>query len=182
MPFAPAEWRGAKRAPWCLITRMVFPVEGVRSVCMLQESASTSWDMRNMTSEPSAALKMCILFLFVVCIVTSIRLISLWRTAPPFRAQRQRDNSAYLSLLQSSAASLKRWISFTCLGWGIFASISLYNLCNRLLDDKRVGGLLVVFLIREFSTTLTMALLVVLFAFLVQWHITMRMENFAKSR
>jgi hypothetical protein len=121
------------------------------------------------------------LFLLVVCIVTSIKLVRLWRMAPPFRAQRQRDNSAYLSLLQSSAASLKQWISFTYLGWGIFASISLYNLCNQLLDDKRVGGLMVVFLVREFSTTLTMALLVALFAFLAQWHMSRRIQIFPNS-
>jgi hypothetical protein len=121
------------------------------------------------------------LFLLVVCIVTSIKLVRLWRMAPPFRAQRQRDNSAYLSLLQSSAASLKQWIGFTYLGWGIFASISLYNLWNQLLDDKRVGGLMVVFLVREFSTTLTMALLVALFAFLAQWHMSRRIQIFPNS-
>jgi hypothetical protein len=148
---------------------------------MLQESATTSWDPRAITSTPSVSLKLYMLFLLVVCIVTSIKLVRLWRMAPPFRAQRQRDNSAYLSLLQSSAASLKQWISFTYLGWGIFASISLYNLCNQLLDDKRVGGLMVVFLVREFSTTLTMALLVALFAFLAQWHMSRRIQIFPNS-
>ena len=148
---------------------------------MLQESAATSWDPRAITSTPSVSLKLYMLFLLVVCIVTSIKLVRLWRMAPPFRAQRQRDNSAYLSLLQSSAASLKQWISFTYLGWGVFASISLYNLCNQLLDDKRVGGLMVVFLVREFSTTLTMALLVALFAFLAQWHMSRRIQIFPNS-
>jgi len=148
---------------------------------MLQESASTSWDLRNMTLEPSAALKVYILFLFVVCIVTSIRLISLWRMAPPFRAHRQRDNPTYLALLRSSAANLKRWSRFTGVAWGIFASTSVYDFCNRILDEKRVGSLVIVFFVRELSTTLTMALLVVLFAFLVQWHISRRIENLAKS-
>jgi len=148
---------------------------------MLQESAATSWNPRAITSTPSVSLKLYMLFLLVVCIVTSIKLVRLWRMAPPFRAQRQRDNSAYLSLLQSSAASLKQWIGFTYLGWGIFASISLYNLWNQLLDDKRVGGLMVVFLVREFSTTLTMALLVALFAFLAQWHMSRRIQIFPNS-
>src|SRR5690242_7866627 len=137
---------------------------------MLQESASTAWDPRTVTSAPSTSLKIYMLFLLIVCITTSIKLVRIWRMAPPFRANRQRESSAYPPLLQSSAASLKQWISFTYLGWGVFASTSLYDLCNRLLDDRRVGSLLVVYLIREFSTTLTMVLLVALFGFLAQWH------------
>jgi|SRR5271165_2390199 len=148
---------------------------------MLQESASTGWDFRAMTVEPSTGLKLYVLFLLVVCVATSIKLVRLWRMAPPFRTERQRDNSAYQRLLQSSSASLKQWISFTYLGWGIFASISVCDLCNRLLDEKGVGSLLVVFLIRDFSTTLTMALLVALFAFLVRWHISRRIGYLPKS-
>ena len=148
---------------------------------MLQESASTSWDFRAMTSEPSASFKMYMLFLLVVCVATSIKLVRVWRMAPPFRAVRQGDNSEYVTLLRSSAASLKRWISFTYLGWGIFASMSLYDLCNRLLDQKRVGDLLVVFLIQDFSTTLIMALLVALFAFLVRWDVSRRIEHLPRS-
>ncbi len=150
-------------------------------MCVPQESAYTSWDLRTMTSEPSTALKIYILFLFVVWIVTSVKLIRIWRMAGPFRAQRQRENPAYESLLQSSAASLKRWIRFTGFGWGIFASKSIYDFCDRLLDQKTVGSLVVVFFVRDLSTALTMALLVALFAFLVQWHIGRRIENLAKS-
>ncbi len=146
-----------------------------------QESAYTSWDLRTVTSEPSTAIKIYILFLFVVCIVTSIKLIRIWRMAAPFRAQRQRENPVYESLLQSTASSLKRWIRVTGFGWGIFASISVYDFCDRLLDQKTVGSLVVVFFVRDLSPTLTMALLVALFAFLVQWHIDRRIENLAKS-
>jgi hypothetical protein len=134
-----------------------------------------------MVSEPSTALKIYILFLLVVCIVMSIKLVRIWRIAAPFRAQRQRENPVYESLLQSTAASLKRWIKVTGFGWGIFASISVYHFCDRLLDQKTVGSLVVVFFVRDLSTTLTMALLVALFAFLVQWHIGRRIENLAKS-
>jgi len=148
---------------------------------MLQESGSTSWDFRAMTTEPSAGFKMYLLFLLVVCVATCTKLVRVWRMAPPFRAVRQGGNPDYVTLLGSSAASLKRWISFTYLGWGIFASMSLYDLCNRLLDQKRVGDLLVVFLIRDFSTALTMALFVVLFAFSVRWHVCERIEHLPKS-
>lgn len=87
---------------------------------MLQESAPTSWDFRAMWSGPSVSLQMFMLFLLVICLVTSSKLMRLWRIAPPFRAQRLRDNTAYLPLLQSSVASLKQWISFTYLRMGHF--------------------------------------------------------------
>ena len=64
---------------------------------------------------------------------------------------------------------------------GDFCFKSIYDFCDRLLDQKTVGSLVVVFFVRDLSTALTMALLVALFAFLVQWHIGRRIENLAKS-
>jgi hypothetical protein len=148
---------------------------------MLQESASTSWDPRALIVEPAASLKLYMSFLLVVCIITSVKLVKVWWKVPPFRTEGKKDNHPYSLLLQSTVASLKQWMSFNYLGWGIFASTSVYNLCNRLLDDKRVGSLVVVMIIREFSTTLTMALLVALFIFLTKWHISRRIEHLRKS-
>jgi len=148
---------------------------------MLQESTSASWDLRHMTLEPFAPLKIYLLLLLVVCIIAAIRLISLWRMAPPFRAHRQHDNPTYLPLLQSSAASLKRWSRFIGFGWGLFASTSVYDFCGRVLDEKSVSRFVTVFYVREVSTTLTMALVVALLAFLIQWHIGRRIENLARA-
>ena len=142
---------------------------------MLQESAT--WDLRRMTREPSTGMMIYVLFLFLVCIVTSVKLVRVWRAAPPFRLSRQASSPAYLELLETSSSSLKQWIGSTFLGWGIVASISLTEVCSRLLDDKRIGSSVILFVIQDFSTALTMALLVVLFLFLVRWHMLKRIEH-----
>jgi hypothetical protein len=142
---------------------------------MLQESAT--WDLRRMTREPSTGMMIYVLFLFLVCIVTSVKLVRVWRAAPPFRLSRQASSPAYLELLETSSSSLKQWIGSTFLGWGIVASISLTDVCSRLLDDKGIGSSVILFVIQDFSTALTMALLVVLFLFLVRWQMLKRIEH-----
>jgi hypothetical protein len=141
---------------------------------MLQESSSTTWDLRTMVIEPSGILKAYIFFLLTVCVVAIVKLVRSWRLVPPFRSA---TDKASVPRLRSTIESLRYWRGVTYQGWGIFASISLYELCDRLLDQRRVGDLLVVFLIREFSTALTMALLVALFLYLVQWHLHRRAEK-----
>jgi len=148
---------------------------------MLQESSSPAWDPRAMHSVPTAIFKTYLLFLLTVSVVAFVKMMLVWRIAPPFRTARQEGGPAYLALLKSTVDSLRYWRSLTYQGWGIFASISLYELCNRLLDDRRVGDLLVVYLIREFSTTFTMALLVALLVFLLQWNLHRRVEKLGKS-
>ena len=78
-------------------------------------------------------------------------------------------SAAFLQSLEISSTSLRQWIGLTLLAWGIFASVSLYHGCNRLLDSKSTGSFMILFVIQDFSTTLTMALLVVLFLYLVAW-------------
>jgi hypothetical protein len=148
---------------------------------MLQESTSGAWDLRTIYAEPSGSTKIYVLFVFVVFIVTSIKLMKVWRAAPPFRLSRRAQNPIFLEFLQRSATSLKQWIGFTFIGWGIYASMSLYHLCNELLALKSLAGFIVLYDIGEFVTGLTMALLVVLFAFLARWHIVKRIERLSNS-
>jgi hypothetical protein len=139
------------------------------------------WNFQNMPYQPSTTGKIDMLLLLVVCIITGVKLVKVWRTAPPFRLKCQAQNPAYCQLLQTSAASLKQWIYFTFLFWGIFTSVSLYDVCVRLLNLPAFGGLLLINVILGFSTSLTAALLVVLFAFIVRWHIVKRIENLRNS-
>jgi hypothetical protein len=141
---------------------------------MFQES--TTWDLRHMTREPSTSTKIYMLFLLVVCIVTTVKLIRVWRRASPFRLSQRDGNPDYLRLLQSSGTSLRQWICFTVLTWGVFASVCLYDFCDGLLIEKRTPREMFLFAIQDFSTTLTMTLLVVLFSFLARWHMLKRIE------
>jgi len=96
-------------------------------------------DLRHMTREPSTSTKIHMLFLLIVCIVTTVKLIRVWRTAPPFRLSQRAGNPDYLRLLQTSGTSLRQWICLTVLTWGVFASVSLYDFCNGLLMEKRTA-------------------------------------------
>ena len=143
---------------------------------MLQESNTTTWDLRYIYHPVSASLKLYMLFLFVVCILASVKLVRIWRTAPPFRLSRKAGSPAYLRLLETSSSSLGQWSRLTLLVGGIFASVSLYDACNGLLNSKVIGSWALLFVFQDFSTTLTMALIVMLFLHLVRWHLLKRIE------
>jgi hypothetical protein len=133
-----------------------------------------------MHSTPSTAVKLYVLFLVVVCVVTAIKLARLWIAVPPFRLNRKTLNPDYLRRLENAQTSLKQWMVATLLVGGIFVSVSVYDVCNRLLDQKRFGDLLIIFIIAEFSTALSSCLIVVLFILLVRWHIIKRLERLAR--
>jgi hypothetical protein len=130
---------------------------------------------------PSTKVKLYLLFLLAVCVVTTIKLVKLWIAAPPFRLNRQTQNPAYRQQLENAKNSLKQWMAVTMLVWGIFTSVSVYDVCNRLFDQKVFGGLLLISIIADFSTALILCLVVVLFTLLVRWHIMKRIERFHKS-
>ena len=144
---------------------------------MLQESATTAWDLRNMTVELPAGEKLYLVYLLVVCIVTSMNLARVWRSALPFTLARLKPTTGYIQLLDSAACSLKQWFGLTLLVWALSSSLNVYRLCNRILDDRRLGDLVLVFLVREFSTILSLTLLICLLVFLARWHILTRLAK-----
>lgn len=141
---------------------------------MLQET--TTWDLNRMIRGPSVGMRAYMLVLFIICAVTSIKLIRVWRVSPPFRLSRLANRPEYLQLLQASTRSLTQWIGLTFLSWGIFASVSLYDICDGLLNEKRIGSFIVLIIIEDFSSAFSMSLLLVLFLFVVRWHMLKRTE------
>lgn len=141
---------------------------------MLQETVT--WDPQNMIVEPSIGQKTYVLFLVVVCVVTILKLIRIWRVALPFRLSTQANNPSYLKLLRSTHSSLSHWMWCMFLGWGVLSSTALYDFCNSMLNEKVTGRMVVLLQIREFSALLATALWVVLFVFLVRWHVSARIE------
>jgi hypothetical protein len=150
-------------------------MSGTAGAKMLQETVT--FDLRHMSREPSTSTELYILFLLAVSIVGSVKLIRVWRAAPPFKLSRQANSPTYLQLLATARTSLKHWIALTFLGWGLFASVNLSDVCNRLFDENTIRRFVILFVIQDFSTTLTMALLVMTFLFLVRWHIVKRIEH-----
>jgi hypothetical protein len=147
---------------------------------MLQESAATSWDIRTLCYGPSTKVKLYLLFLLIASVATTAKLVRLWIAAPPFRLSRQAHNPAYLQQLEYARNSLKQWMAVTLVAWGIFTSVSVYDVCIKLLDQKAFGGLLLISIIADFSIALTLCLVVLLFTLLVHWHLMKRMECLQK--
>ena len=141
---------------------------------MLQESVGS--DSLDLIREPSASFKIYMLFLIVVCIVTIIKLIRVWRTTLPLRLSRQSKNPEYLKLLRTSSRSLSYWIGRTCFAWAILSSMAIYDVCSGMRNEKTTGMGVILFVIQDFSMALSMALWVVFFVFLVRWHLSNRIE------
>jgi len=75
---------------------------------MLQESAT--WDIRTIHYTLPTKFKLYLIFLLVVCVATSIKLVRLWIAAPPFCLSRQAHNPAYVQQLEYAKTSLKQWM------------------------------------------------------------------------
>jgi hypothetical protein len=124
------------------------------------------------------SLKVYLLFLLVVCIFTTLRLVGVWAIVAPFRRRPPAGNPAYGGVLRAVAASLQHWSSLTHIVSGIFACTTVYRICDRVLADERTNIILGInFLIRQSSAALTMGLQVALYAFLARWHLDKRIEN-----
>ena len=142
----------------------------------LQDPTSVVWDLRATTAGPNGSQKLFMLVLLVACVAAGRKLVRVWRAQPPFRRLRESHRSQYALLLHSSAVSLRQWIVLAWLALGILASISVYDVCSGLLSNRGAGRLVFVFLVRDFSTFFTMALVAILFIFLIRWHILRRIQ------
>ena len=146
---------------------------------MFQET--TTWDLRYTYPALSDGLRVYTLFLFSVGFVYLVKLTRVWRNALPFRLSRQKGNLAYVRYLEDASSSLNHWMGLIKLVWGIYASTHLYNVCAGLQMSKVVGNPTILFILQDFSTGLSMTLLVILFLFLVRWHLLRRVQILSKT-
>jgi hypothetical protein len=107
-------------------------------------------------------------------LLTVAKLIRVWRGAWPFRLSQKPGDPAYLRVLRVSSKSLAQWTGCAFLGWGIVSSETLYNFFRGMLNEKITGRLVILFAVKDFASSLSMALCAVLFAYLVRWHINTR--------
>jgi hypothetical protein len=146
-----------------------------------QQASQSDWVPVYIYREPSTTLKFFILFFLTACSVAVVELFKVWRIAPPFRLSRQVTNVAYPKLLEASGARLKQWIFFTLLTSGLCISLSLNNVCNRLMNVKVVGVSTIIFILADYATVLTMTFFAILLMFLVRWHFIARI-NYLRRR
>jgi hypothetical protein len=138
-------------------------------------------DYGNLIREPSTAFKVYLLFLLVVCVVTCAKLVRVWKGAPPFRASAMVDTPEYRALLHTTSRSLHQWIGSVVLAYGLLISTSVYNVCRDVLNDNRVGGAALFFVIQDYAAALSVALFVISLAFLARWHMLRRIERLGDS-
>jgi hypothetical protein len=145
---------------------------------MLQESTQVQWDPINIDRPPSKGLEIYLLFLLIACVMTVPNLVRVWRSVPPFSSKSPAFAAAYCKVLQISANRFRRWIGLIFLASGLLTTTAVYDTCSALLLEKRPGLAAVVPVIQDFSATLCIGLLVVLFLYLARWHIRVRLERF----
>ena len=146
---------------------------------MFQET--TTWDLRHAYPPFSDGLRVYTLFLFSVGFVYLVKLTRVWRNAPPLRLSRQKGNLAYVRYLEDASSGLNHWMGLIPLVWGIYASTHLYNVCAGLQMSKVVSHQTILFILQDFSTGLSMTLLVMLFLFLVRWHLLRRVQFLSRA-
>ena len=146
---------------------------------MQQETVSI--DYGSLIREPTTGFKLYLFFLLVVCVLTCVKLIRVWKVAPPFRASAMANTPEHIAMLRTTTRSLKQWIVSVVLAYGLLISTSVYNVCRDVLNDNRVGGTALWFVIQDYAVALTMALLVISFAFLARWHMLRRIERLGDS-
>jgi hypothetical protein len=121
-------------------------------------------------------------FLIAAVIVASIKLIKIWHIAPPFRLLRQANDPTFRRLLERSADSLKHWTWCTIVVLGIVLANGLQAACGALLNEAAPARASILFAIEDLSSALNMALLVVLFLFLIRWHVLTRIKHLSDSQ
>ncbi len=149
---------------------------------MLQDvPPEVGWDVTTIYVYVPAREKFYVLFLLVVSIVTLVKLLRVWGKALPFRLSRQAGNVSYLGYLQNLANSLNHWIAFTYLGLGIYVGIDLYDVFGSIVAEKIMGISAAFGALQRLAGAFTMALVVILFAFLVRWHVVNRIARLQTS-
>lgn len=143
---------------------------------MLEET----WDLRNMTREPSIGFRLYMLVALVACVAGIIQLSRIWRAAPPFRLSRQFDSPLYLRTLQTTSSSFQQWMGFTFLLWGLLASVSASSTCFRLYGEKVNTTIEILSATTDCVVALNLALFTVTFLYLMRWQVVTRIESLRK--
>jgi hypothetical protein len=141
------------------------------------QDQTVTFDLRYLPREPSLGVKIYILFLLITLLIVVVRLTRIWLIVPPLKRNTRVDPRPYSQLLESSSKSLRRWISAVLLGYVFMFSIGVYEFCNRMIVDTRMGKLGILFAIQDYASALSSAIAVVLVAFAVWWHFQVRLEK-----
>jgi hypothetical protein len=142
---------------------------------LLQDDA-TGWAPVHIYAPVGVVTQIYVFFILAVVIVTFVELMKIWIGAPPFRLSRQAGNFQYLSWLEKSQSSLRKWMVCTLIAGSFALSANVTRLCDRFLMSKTVGAHAVLYGIRELSVIASLALVAVFLLFSVRWHVLSRAD------
>ena len=148
---------------------------------MLQEGTAVTWDSKyTCYGPPRVAEKLLVLFLLATSVVALTKLVRTWIALPPFAKLSVDRVQSALPKLERTAVSLRRWLVLTLLAWALVTSVTIVNSCQTMLTWEKLSGWQTLHQISELSMTLTFALVVVTFLYLIRWYILNRIERFRK--
>jgi len=116
------------------------------------------------------------LLLLIVLIVGTVELVRTWRIV--LSPTLSPESAKQLKRLQTAATSLKQWIYFTFLAWGFLASYQLTREGTVLSMERNPAISTAMPVIRGLLVELELTFLVIIFVFLVHWHIVRRIARF----
>jgi hypothetical protein len=141
----------------------------------------TTWDLRSLPHEPSSSEKLFAFFFLTVAIVGVVKLIKIWRGAPPFRLSRQTGNVSYVRQLETRARSLGHWMRLTVLICAFFACLDFYHGSEELVFSRKITEVDVIYLLLGPFHIFALGLSLIVWLFLIRWHLVKRLEHLAES-
>jgi hypothetical protein len=146
---------------------------------MLQESGGMPTTPIFVDREFWIGYKIFLLFLFVTCVWTAVKVARIWFRVPPFFARGQSSpDPNHLKVLQRSASSIKRWGGLVLLGWALIASMTVARTLSE-LPRLTIGASTVLSVVADLSASLSATLCVSLFLYLIWWHLVARIERYS---
>jgi len=141
------------------------------------QDSGTTWDFRSIPHESTSAEKVLVFFFLATVIVATVKLIKIWRIAPPFLASQQAGNQTFARQLQDSARSLSEWMKLTLLFYPLLICFDLYHECSGLLYSRSLLASDVVRLIEDASVLFEQGFLLALLLFSIRWHFLKRLAD-----
>jgi hypothetical protein len=139
------------------------------------------WGYQHIWNESGVTPHLYLLFLLVAVVVGIVKLLIVWRVAPPFRLSRVKGSPSYLDKLAATSASLQRWMGAAFFSWAILVSFNVIRVGQRILEQQEPWGVSILIVIMFYAEALSGALLVALLLYLIRWHILKRIEYLGKQ-
>jgi hypothetical protein len=148
---------------------------------MLQQGTGVTWDFNQIGYASYVPVRLFVLYLFATCVMALTKLVRTWVALPPLAKPSVDRLQSALPMLERTAVSLRRWLVLTVLAWGMATSFTIVSFCQRMLTwEVSLRWLITLSHVAQLSVTLTFALVVIAFLYVIRWYLLNRIERFRK--